>query len=95
MKKRNLLVVLIFLVVTTFHISCKRDNSSNTPIYGDKTLELISIVENNPTIKSMIIKSIEQAKVVNPDKNTNPAQTLDEYYQLALTDNVWFISRLV
>jgi phosphatidylserine decarboxylase len=42
---------------------------------------LISIVEDNPDIKSMLIKSIDQAKIVNPDKNTNPAQTLDEYYQ--------------
>lgn len=28
-----------------------------------------------------LIKSIAQAKIVNPDRNTNPAQTLDEYYE--------------
>ncbi len=75
------MVVLSFLVVTTVQISCKRDDTSNTPNYGDKTKELISIVENNPNIKLMLTKSIAQAKMVNPDKNTNPAQTLDEYYQ--------------
>lgn len=80
MKKKTLRTVLVFLTLITIHISCKRD-SSNTPVYGDKTLELINIVENNPSIKSMLIKSIEQAKTINPDKNTNPAQSLDEYYE--------------
>jgi len=81
MKMRNILIALCFLVLTSILISCKQDNSDNTPVYGPKTLELISIVENNPNIKSLLVKSIAQAKVVNPDKNTNPAQTLDEYYQ--------------
>src|SRR5665647_3591741 len=82
MKTRiRLLILLSFLVVTTVQISCKRDDSSNNPNYGEQTLKLISIVEDNPDIKSMLIKSIDQAKMVNPDKNTNPAQTLDEYYQ--------------
>lgn len=81
MKKISLLIALSFLVLTTVVTSCKRDDSPKTPNYGDKTKELINIVENNPNIKSLLIKSIEQAKTVNPDKNTNPAQTLDEYYQ--------------
>ena len=79
MKKINRLIILCLSIVTMVQISCERDPNEN-PAYGQKTLELISIVENNPNIKSMLIKSIEQAKVVNPDKNTNPAQTLDEYY---------------
>jgi hypothetical protein len=79
-KRANRLIILCLFVVTAFQISCKRDDSTNKPIYGQKTLELISIVEKNPNIKSMLIKSIAQAKVVNPDKNTNPAQTLSEYY---------------
>lgn len=81
MKKTNRLIILCLLVVTAVQISCKRDDSTATPNYGPKTLELISIVDNNPGIKSLLIKSIAQAKVVNPDKNTNPAQTLDEYYE--------------
>ncbi len=81
MKNRHLLIVLSVLVVSIFQVSCKHDDTSNKPDYGPKTLELISIVDNNPDIKSMLIKSIAQAKVVNPDKNTNPAQTLDEYYE--------------
>jgi phosphatidylserine decarboxylase precursor len=80
-KKLQLLAFLSFFVVTSVQLSCKRDDSSNTPNYGDKTLELIDIVENNPNIKALLIKSIDQAKAVNPDKNTNPAQTLEQYYE--------------
>lgn len=65
---------------------------SNPPITGqttDDTLnnsheeitkELISIVNHNPELKAMLEKSIAQAKEMNPDKNSNPTQTLDEYY---------------
>ena len=38
------------------------------------------MVENDPEIKSMLISSIEKAKQINPDKNTNPAQNLEDYY---------------
>jgi phosphatidylserine decarboxylase len=80
MNKNNRIIILCLLVVIALQLSCERDDSYEKPIYGQKTLELISIVDNNPNIKSMLIKSIAQAKVVNPDKNTNPAQTLNEYY---------------
>ena len=81
MKKIAILVVVCFLGLTTIQLSCKRDDSPSTPNYGNKTKELINIVESNPTIKSLLIKSIAQAKTVNPDKKTNPAQSLAEYYQ--------------
>jgi phosphatidylserine decarboxylase len=80
MKKKNLLPIFCLLVLIVMQLSCKRDDTIEKPNYGEKTLELISIVENNPNIKSMLIKSIEQAKIINPDRNTNPAQTLEEYY---------------
>ncbi len=50
-------------------------------MYSQKTLELKAIVENNVEIKSLLEKSIEQAKQINSDKKTNPAQTLEEYYK--------------
>ena len=80
-KKRILCLALSLFVLVMVQTSCKRDKAANTPVYGEKTLELINIVESNPNIKSLLIKSIAQAKVVNPDKNTNPAQSLEEYYQ--------------
>ena len=81
MKRKILFIVLGFLTLITIHISCNRKDLDIKPGYGPKTLELISIIENNENIKSLLVKSIDQAKMVNPDKTTNPAQTLEEYYQ--------------
>ena len=44
------------------------------------TEELIAILEGNPAVKELLQKSIDAAKAINPDKVTNPAQTLEEYY---------------
>jgi phosphatidylserine decarboxylase len=79
-KKMRLVLLLSFLIVTTVQVSCKRDDS-NDPEYGPATKELIGILDNNPNIKSMLLKSIDQARIINPDKNTNPAQTFDEYLE--------------
>jgi len=72
--------------ITTSELVKLEDQNSN---YGVKTLELINLVEQNPEIKSLLLTSIEQAKKVNPSKQTNPAQTLEEYYQfVSWTENV-------
>jgi phosphatidylserine decarboxylase precursor len=47
---------------------------------GPATTELKRLVATNPEVKGLLIASIEQAKQVNPDPNTNPAQSLDQYY---------------
>jgi phosphatidylserine decarboxylase precursor len=38
------------------------------------------MVEHNGEIEAMLVESINKAREINPDKTTNPAQTLDEYY---------------
>ncbi|MCA6075049.1 phosphatidylserine decarboxylase [Fulvivirga sedimenti] len=56
-------------------------NSTEKKIeYAPATKELISLVESSPELKSMLISSLEQARKINPDPNTNPAQSLEEYY---------------
>ncbi len=49
--------------------------------YGEATLELIALLDSDPALKAMLVASLQQAKAINPDKKTNPAQTLEEYYQ--------------
>lgn len=51
--------------------------SAHEPI----TQELIGILKENPEVKSMLETSIEKAKEINGDKKTNPAQTLEQYYE--------------
>lgn len=44
------------------------------------TQKLIDLLEQDPELKDMLEESIAIAKDINPDKETNPAQTLEEYY---------------
>ncbi len=44
------------------------------------TLELKRLVAGNPEVERLLIASIEQAKKVTPDLSTNPAQSLEQYY---------------
>lgn len=44
------------------------------------TLEFIDLVENDADLKQLIEENIEIAKNINPDKDTNPAQSLEELY---------------
>ena len=51
-------------------------NNDHKPI----TQELIQLIENNPEIGNMLENSIAEARNANPDIETNPVQTLQEYY---------------
>ena len=48
--------------------------------HAASTEQLISIVEHDPELKALLEKSIAMCAEINPDRSTNPAQTLDEYY---------------
>lgn len=71
--------LLLTLLIVVGFISC--DSSQKDIKYGKATQELITLLENDPDLKSMLISSISKAKDINPDRNTNPAQTLEEYYE--------------
>jgi phosphatidylserine decarboxylase len=70
-------VGLVLLLLVFFSCNPLKEKKQ---AYGPETLELISIVDQNPEIKRLLLASIEQAKKINPDKNSNPAQSLEEYY---------------
>ncbi|MGN0039333.1 MAG: phosphatidylserine decarboxylase [Coriobacteriales bacterium] len=48
--------------------------------HQELTQELVTHVEKNAELRALLEASIAQAKAVNPDENTNPAQTLEEFY---------------
>ncbi|MHC1761322.1 MAG: phosphatidylserine decarboxylase [Negativicutes bacterium] len=48
--------------------------------HASDTEALITMVEHNTDLKRMLVQSIKQARQINPDRETNPAQTLEEYY---------------
>ncbi len=65
-----------FLNLNTLAQDRERAQTKHEPI----TQQLITMVEHNSEIKRMLINSIQMAKNINPDKTTNPAQSLEEYY---------------
>lgn len=58
------------------------------------TQELIQIIDDNPKLKVLVEKSIQKAAQINPDRATNPAQNLEEFYDFvdySLTRMPWNI----
>jgi phosphatidylserine decarboxylase precursor len=74
------LTSLSFYIILGFLASCSNRTSENRAEYGPATKQLIELVDTNPDLKSMLIASIEKARQLNPDKTTNPAQNLEEYF---------------
>lgn len=72
-------LISLFLVVSVLLLSTPVVWAEN-PVHQPITEELIVMVEHNPELQTLLEKSIAQAKAVNPDKNTNPAQSLAEFY---------------
>lgn len=70
-------------VILVLSVSCKSntsDSKTDHSNYNETTQELIRIVEKDSRIKALLEEAIEKGKQINPDKNTNPAQSLEEYY---------------
>jgi phosphatidylserine decarboxylase precursor len=83
MKTRKNFAWLLLVVTScsflSFSALAQGDKSSQAK-HEPITQQLITMVEHNSELKRMLIHSIEKAKKINPDKATNPAQTLEEYY---------------
>lgn len=81
MNKHIALIISFSLSICAFFISCNNTINSAQNNYGQKTKELIQIVENNPKIKSLLTEAINKAKEINPDTATNPVKNLEDFYQ--------------
>lgn len=77
MKKLNLILMLFLLVGLA---SCGVKQKDQDKGYSETTMELIQMVEENSELKSLLTEAIEKGKSINPDKKTNPVQSLEEYY---------------
>lgn len=75
----KLMMPLVLLLYILSVSSCSKSDD-NTIDHQPSTLELIALADQNPEFKALLIKSIEIARTENPDKKTNPAQNLDEFY---------------
>ena len=83
MRTKKTLACLLSIVALCFLLSVGAFAQDNTPAqkkHEPITEQLITMVDHNSEIKKLLIRSIETSKIINPDKSTNPAQTLEEYY---------------
>lgn len=83
MQTRKKLVWLLSVVTLCYFLSFNvlaQDKGPAQKKHETITQQLITMVEHNADLKKMLIRSIEISKKINPDKSTNPAQTLEEYY---------------
>lgn len=87
MKRTRLWLIAASLIICgiTVLTSCTsdlKDNSSEQPekAYSASTRELITLVNSNAQLKSLLEKAIAKGVEINPDRQTNPAQSLSEYY---------------
>ena len=85
MKHLKLILVCIVLVCGYVNISCTSNSDNPSPVqpeqaYSASTRELIALVDGNPQLKSLLEKAIAKGVEINPDRKSNPAQTLSAYY---------------
>jgi len=85
----------LFVTVAIVFAAC---NGEQKPAkqYSETTQALIDMVEADPELKAMLEKSIARAAEINPDTVTNPAQTLEQYYdfvEYAMTAMPWSIAQ--
>lgn len=72
-------ITSLLLIISFFAFSACQTGTDNKD-YGPATQALVKKLENDPELKALVEKSIAQASKINPDKNTNPVQHFDQYY---------------
>ncbi len=83
MKKINCLArfLSVFILCSCLSFSALAGEiNSGAAKHEPITEQLITMVEHNAELRSVLIESIEKTGKINPDRVTNPVRTLEEYY---------------
>ena len=86
MKARKNVLWLIVVVLVLVFTSCvqavseEKISITRTDKHENITWDLVELVENDEELKELLEKSIQKAKVLNPDPDTNPVVDLESYY---------------
>ena len=76
--KRLSVYLLLSLMIIIMTLSCTTVKAEKER--ADITKDFIAIMDSDPELKALMEKSIEKGVAVNPDRKTNPVQSLDEFY---------------
>ena len=90
MKRKSFVAIwlcALLLAMSTLWISqaiaaqAEQPSGISTAVERTKTsTSFREVMINNPDIQILVEKSIKQASIINPDRTTNPVQSLDELY---------------
>ena len=83
MNKTPSRILFCLLLCYLFLTACSVEDNPNVPPQQEHTQavkELIRICDGNTEVKQLLEHAIRQAASINPDRDYNPAQTLDEFY---------------
>ena len=84
MRQSKLWMLAAILVFSSLFTACTNDdNSPEWPTHKEHTEAvdaLIRICNENAEVRQLLQHAISQAADINPDRDYNPAQTLDEFY---------------
>lgn len=76
------LALVVALVCSTMALgACSDQEQGSTTSESKATTELRLLVKQNPELKTLLTEAIEKGKSINPDKKTNPVQSLEDYYK--------------
>lgn len=89
--KRVVSILLVVMLSATLMVGCgtttdNKQTSVKTETtkkaeHSKMTKDLMKIINKDAKLKKLVEKSLAKAKKINPDKDTNPAQSLDELYE--------------
>lgn len=78
---KQTITLLLAAVLLLSGTSCnKNDSSEATPAYNATTQQLVDMVNADARLRGLLESAIAKGVEINPDKATNPVQSLDEYY---------------
>lgn len=85
MKRRFAYIFTVLLCSVVCLTSCLNDDDPVYPPidpeeYSPATIELMMLVDENSQLKELLEKAIAKGVAINPDRKTNPVQSLEEYY---------------
>ena len=73
--KRLSVYLLLALMLIIMTVSCTTVKAEQER--ADITKDFIAIMDSDPELKALMEKSIEKGVAVNPDRKTNPVQSLE------------------
>lgn len=79
---RRILSSTVVAIMLLLCMSCSDNNNSQKDYssYSKTTRDLIDLVNKDARIKNLLETAIRKGVKINPDKATNPVQSLDDYY---------------